>query len=108
MAKKKQQTWAELTAVSTKSANWIIHNVGFVLFLGFVALVYIANNHYAQKTRREITELQEQLEEKRRIYNALSAEVEHRSKKGEVLKRVEGLGLRLGKEAPKKIVVVGD
>lgn len=105
MAKRRQATWRELTAVSTNSAAWIIKNLGFVLFLGFVTIVYIANNHYAQRTLREIKVLQEELKEKRRIYNALNAEYMRKSKRSELEQQVKPYGLRPSKQAPKKIIV---
>lgn len=106
MAKqKRQQTWAEMTAVSSKSAAWILKNLVFVLFLGLVAMIYIANAHYAQRTVRDIKILQEELKEKRRIHNALNAEVMHKSKKAEIAGAVEHLGIKPSNQAPKKIIV---
>lgn len=105
MARKKKTSWAEMTAVSSKSANWILKNIGFVLFLGFIVLTYIANSRYAQKNIREIEILQDQLKNQRRVYNALNAEVMNASKKKEIAEKVAPLGLKPSNVAPKKIVV---
>ncbi len=110
MAKKEQArpTFAEMTAVSSKSAAWVLKNLPFVLFLGFLATIYIANNHYARHTVREIRAQQQDLKEMRRVYNALNAEVMYNSKKSEIAKSVKGLGLRPSQTAPKKIIVNKD
>lgn len=99
------QTFAEMTAVSSKSAAWVLKNLPFVLFLGFLAVIYIANNHYAQHSIREIRTQQQELKELRRVYNALNAEVMYDSKKTEIAKSVKGLGLAPSKTAPKKIII---
>ncbi|MEM9991018.1 MAG: FtsL-like putative cell division protein, partial [Bacteroidota bacterium] len=93
------------TAVSSKSAAWVLKNLPFVLFLGFLAIIYIANTHYAQRTVREIRVHQQGLRELRRVYNALNAEVMYYSKKSEIAKSVKGLGLAPSKTAPKKIII---
>ena len=98
-------TWRELTAVSTMSANWILKNLGFVLFLAFILLIYIANSRYAQRNIREIEALQEEIKNQRRIYNALNAEVMNSSKKAEIAKIVAPLNIKPSNVAPKKIVV---
>ncbi|MEM9888913.1 MAG: FtsL-like putative cell division protein [Bacteroidota bacterium] len=98
-------SWRELTAVSTLSANWILRNIGFVLFLGFIALTYIANSRYAQATIREIESLQKEIKDQRRVYNALNAEVMNSSKKGEIAKIVAPLNIKPSSVAPQKIVV---
>ena len=106
MAKRQQkQTFAEMTAVSSKSAAWVIKNLPFVLFLGFLATIYIANNHYARHSIREIRAHQEDLKELRRVYNAINAEVMYNSKKSEIAKSVKSLGIYPSKTAPKKIIV---
>ncbi|MEM8527219.1 MAG: FtsL-like putative cell division protein [Bacteroidota bacterium] len=105
MARKKKTSWAEMTAVTSMSANWVLKNIGFVLFLGFIVLTYIANSRYAQKNIREIEILQDQLKNQRRVYNALNAEVMNASKKEEIAEKVAPLGLKPSNVAPKKIVV---
>ncbi|MEM0992982.1 MAG: FtsL-like putative cell division protein [Bacteroidota bacterium] len=98
-------SWKEFTAVSTMSANWILRNIGFVLFLGFMLLTYIANSRYAQRSIREIEALQQDIKDQRRIYNALNAEVMNSSKKGEIAKIVAPLNIKPSNVAPQKIVV---
>jgi len=104
MAKKKK-SFKEMTAFSSQSAAWILQNLPFVLFLGFLGTIYIANAHYAEKTVREIQTLQTEVKELRRVYNSLQAEIMYASKKSELEKSVEPLGLEISRRAPKKIVV---
>lgn len=102
---RQRKTWSEMTAVSSRSANWILKNFGFVLFLGVVLLAYIANSRYAQRNIRYIETMREELKEQRRVYNALNAEVMNSSKKAEIAKIVAPLGLKPSNVAPKKIIV---
>jgi type III secretory pathway component EscU len=105
MAKNRIQTLIEMTAVTSKSANWVLGNFLFVLFLGFVAVIYIANSRYAERNIREIQQLQLDLKELRREYNALNTEVMQKSRRSEIAKKVEPMGLKPSNIAPKKIVV---
>ncbi len=102
---KKRKSFSEMTAFSTMSAAWVLQNLPFVLFLGFLGTIYIANAHYAERTVREIQKLQEDVKEQRRIYNSLQAEVMFESKKSELAKSVRPLGLEVSREPTKKIVV---
>lgn len=95
----------EMTAVSSKSAIWILQNLAFVLFLGAITIIYIANAHYTYRTVRDIKVLQDQIKEKRSMLNALNAELMQKSKKAEVAASVEHLGIKPSNEGPKKIIV---
>lgn len=95
----------EMTAVSSRSAIWLLQNLAFILFLGVIAIVYIANAHYTYRTVRDIKVLQEEIKEKRSMLNALNAELMQKSKKAEIALAVEHLGIKPSNEGPKKIIV---
>ncbi len=74
--------------------QWILKNFPFFLFLSFLAVVYIYNGHYADKTVRNINTVSKELEELNYEFKTLKSEVMFRSKQSELLKAVEPLGLK--------------
>jgi len=76
-----------------------------ILFVTFVTIFYIGNNHYAEKTTREIEKLETEVEELRADYTSLKADYMFSSKQSEVAKKVENLGLIENETPPVKIVI---
>ena len=74
--------------------RWIVKNIPFFLFLSALAIVYIANGHYADNTVRSINKLNRELKELQYEYKTLKSEVMFRSKQSELAKSVETLGLK--------------
>jgi cell division protein FtsL len=77
------------------SYRWIVKNIPFFLFLSALAVVYIYNGHYADKTIRNINKVSKELKELQYEYKTLRSDVMFRSKQSEVAKEVERLGLGL-------------
>ena len=75
------------------SYQWIVKNIPFFLFLAVLAVVYIYNGHYADKTVRNINKVSRELKELQFEYKTLKSEVMFRSKQSELAKAVEPLGL---------------
>lgn len=71
----------------------IAQNLKFILFLGFVAAIYIANSHSSEKKIRSIQELQRELKEVRWTYLSLKSEVMMESQYSEVVRKVAPMGL---------------
>lgn len=107
MARKKSSnlTFNDLSFITSEL---ILKNVPFVVFLGFLATIYIANAHYAEKNVRQIQLVQKELKNLRWFYMSLQSENMFNSKKSEVLKSVEEEGLEPIRSKPKKIVVKTD
>jgi cell division protein FtsB len=74
--------------------RWIVKNVPFFLFLSLLAVIYIYNGHYADKTIRDINKVSKELKELQYEYKTLKSEVMFRSKQSELAKAVEPLGLK--------------
>jgi cell division protein FtsL len=74
--------------------RWIVKNLPFFLFLAVLAIVYIANGHYADNTVRNINKVNHELKELQYEYKYLKSEVMFRSKQSEMAKAVEPLGLK--------------
>lgn len=74
--------------------QWIVKNFPFFLFLSFLAVVYIYNGHYADKTVRNINTVNRELDELNYEYKTLKSEVMFRSKQSELAKEVNKYGLK--------------
>lgn len=86
----------------------MVENIPFIIFLAGLAIVYIWNTHYAEKTRRDKDKLNRELKEYRWEYVSAKSELMFKSKQSEVLKLVEPSGLKELTTSPKKIVVSKD
>lgn len=74
--------------------RWIVQNVPFFLFLAGLAVIYIYNGHYANKTVRNISKVSRELKELQYEYKTLKSEVMFRSKESELAKAVDPFGLK--------------
>ena len=86
-------------------AKWLVHYVPFALFLGVLAVVYIANGHYADDTIRRTAKARTDLKQLQYEYKTLQAELMYRSKESELVKVVAPLGLKPLTEPPVKITI---
>lgn len=77
----------------------------FVFFLTFIALVYIANSYYAEKTIREIDKSTKELKELRSEYISTKTELMNKSKQSQIAVSVLPMGLKESRVAPRKILV---
>ena len=78
----------------------IVRQVPFFLFLALLAIIYIYNGHYADKTIRNINETAKEVKELKYEYKTVKSEVMFRSKQSELAKAVEPLGLKELTTAP--------
>lgn len=80
----------------------------FIIFLAMLAMVYIANRHFAEKTIREISKLTAEVKELSWDFKTLKADLMLKSTQSEVAKQVDTLGLKEPIEPPTKIVIKSD
>lgn len=90
--------------------NWlnyqsVVRQIPFFLFLAALAVVYIYNGHYADKTVRDISRTSKELQELQYEYKTVKGEVMFRSKQSELAEAVKPLGL---KELTTSPVIVTD
>jgi len=74
--------------------DWIVKNIPFYLFTAMLAVIYIANGHYADKMVMEINSTAKNLKEKEYEFKTVKRDVIFRSKESELAKAVEPLGLK--------------
>ena len=74
--------------------HWIVKNIPYFLFLSVLAVIYIYNGHYSDKTIKNINKTSKELKELQYEYKSLRSEVMFRSKQSELARAVEPLGLK--------------
>lgn len=79
--------------------------VPFIMYLTFLAIVYIANSHLALRLVRETDDLTKELKEQRAEYITIRSDLENKSKQSEVAEGLEEIGLKELRTPPLKITV---
>jgi hypothetical protein len=82
-----------------------IQHLPKIMFVLVLALFYIGNSHYAEKTVRRINNIQTEVEDLRADYTTLKSDLMFASKQSEVARRVKSLNLKESQTPPYKIVV---
>jgi len=77
----------------------------FLIFLFSLAMVYIANTYYAERTIRSIDKTTNEIKELSSEYISIKSELMFRSKPSQVAEAVADMGLKESRVAPRKIVV---
>ena len=78
----------------------VYRKAGAVLFVPALAVVYIYNGHYADKTIRKINRTAKEVKELKYEYIAVKSKVMYQSKQSELVKVVVPLGLKELTESP--------
>lgn len=82
-----------------------IQHIPFILFLAFIAILYIANGYYADDKIREVNRISNQIKELRTEYISSKSDLMFISKQSQVAAAVDTLGLKEPVVAPMKILI---
>lgn len=80
-----------------------LENLPFVLFLAFLAIIYISNSFYAEKNIRQIEKLQRELKELRYEHIFVKSKVMSKSRQSSVAATLKDIGIKESRVPPKKI-----
>lgn len=80
----------------------------YILYLMAVALFYIGNTHYAEKTIRKIDKIKGEAEDLRADYTTLASDYMEASKQSEVGRKVAPTGIVESSSPPYQIEVYGE
>ena len=72
----------------------LVQQVPFFLFLALLAVLYIYNGHYANKTIRDINKTEKEVKELKYEYKMIKGELLSRTKQSELINAVAPLGLQ--------------
>ncbi len=82
-----------------------IKHLPFLLFLAFLAIIYIGNSYYAEKNIRKIEKLQKEVKELRYEYITNKSKLMQSSRQSMVAKSLENKGIKESTVPPNKIFV---
>lgn len=91
--------------ISRYSTQWVFDNFRFLLFIGFLVIVYIANAHLAEKGVREIQRAEAQIKQLKWEYITIKSETMYKSMQSQLEQSLAPTGLDMEPEGPKVIVV---
>ena len=91
--------------VTTESAT---RALPFMLYLAFLAMIYIANKHLAEKNVRLIDKLGKEVKELNFDFKSTKADLAFKTTLTEVAKRVDTLGIKESLVPPQKLTVEED
>jgi hypothetical protein len=100
-----QQAPEPVTPVQRIRADWkaliskltykgIVNNVPYVAFVALLCIIYIANNHRAVETQRELNKQQQTLKELRWRYMDIKTRLMNAGMETEMIRRGEAQGLK--------------
>ncbi|HKK43383.1 MAG TPA: FtsL-like putative cell division protein [Bacteroidales bacterium] len=97
----------ELLSGSMVSEKIILKNLGYIVFITFLAALYIANRFHAEKITRETSKLQKEVKDLRAESLSTSAQLMYISRQSEVERMIKQRGLNLEelKTPPYKLLV---
>ena len=90
------------------SKQAVVRNLPFLFFLAVIAVIYIANTYYAEKTFKEIERTKTELKELKYQYITTKSNLMYQSKQVEVGKQAEKLGLKETLVPPFKVYYTRD
>ena len=85
--------------------TWIIKRFPFLMFLALLAIIYIANGHWADNTIREINITAKQVKDMEYEYKNLKSLEMYRSRESQVTQAAAALGLKPAATPPVKLDV---
>lgn len=91
--------------ISKYSTDWVFENFRFLLFIGFLMVLYIANAHFAEKGVREIQRTENEIKQLKWEYITIKSQTMFKSMQSQIDTSLERTGLDLEPEGPKVIVV---
>jgi hypothetical protein len=81
----------------------VVRLLPFILYLTFLALLYIANTYYAERKVREIADIRREMKELRYEYITTKSELMHNTKQTEIAKHLSKYGIEESTQPPHKI-----
>lgn len=80
--------------------NIVLKNVGFILLMAVLSLVYIFNSNSAERKLRNIAKLTKGVEDAKSLYQEVKSDINFKCTETQLAKRLEGQGLRKNDVAP--------
>lgn len=100
---------AALTSIKKRRSKinytWLLKHFSFLMFLALLAIVYIANGHWADNTIRDINITAKQVKDMEYEYKNLKSIEMYRSRESQVTQTAAALGLKPSATPPVKLEI---
>ena len=83
----------------------IVKQIPFIFFLALIAILYIANTYYAEKTIREINQTKRELKDLRAEYIYTKSELMFSSRQSEISKMTADMAIKESVVPPRKLLI---
>jgi hypothetical protein len=90
------------------SKEMVSGNLGYILFVGFLAMVYISNTYYTEKLYKTIDRTNRDLKELRYQYITTKADLMFQGRQSEISKKAVELNMKESSVPPFKIQYAGE
>ena len=80
--------------------QWIAKNTSYFLFLAILAIIYIANGHWADNTIRDINKTAKEVKDLQYEYKSLKSEEMFKSRESQITEAAAPLGLKIPVDKP--------
>ena len=90
---------------TTVNYGWILKHFSFLMFLALLAIIYIANGHWADNTIRDINVTAKQVKDMEYEYKNLKSLEMYRSRESQIMQAAGALGLKPASEPPVKLEI---
>ena len=90
---------------SAVNYSWILKHFAFLMFLALLAVIYIANGHWADNTIRDIDATAKQVKDMEYEYKNLKSLEMYRSRESQVMQAAGAMGLKPLAEPPEKLEI---
>ncbi len=98
---KQKLDFSFLSITRENASRWI----PFILYLSFIAVIYIGIRYYGESTELKVKNLEKNLEEYRAEYLTIKSEMMYKTKQSHVAKMVDSLDLQELTKPPKKLKI---
>ncbi|MGA0256736.1 MAG: FtsL-like putative cell division protein [Saprospiraceae bacterium] len=78
----------------------ISKNMGFILLLTLLGLLYIANAHRGERKLRKINKLRKEVNDAKANYQEVKSETTYNTTESQLIKKLEPQGLKMNTETP--------
>ena len=90
---------------STINYTWILKHFSFLMFLALLAIIYIANGHWADNTIRDINVTTKKVKDMKYEYKILKSLEMYKSRESQVTQAAAALGLKPAALPPVKLEI---
>jgi hypothetical protein len=108
-SKKPKNFFQFISFLDIVDKNKVVHAMPYILFLTAIAMFYITNSFYAERTIRQIDQTKRDLKEKRAEFISTTSKLMLNSMQSEVAQHAasDGIDVKESTVPPKKIVISG-